>query len=154
MIHSTAPQSPHFPATWSIPDFASSTSGLSDDVDQLLGYAGDALSPLAAQLTVYTGGYVSGQSHLTGTTITSTTSTFGIVQPSPSIIAAAMQVESPWLALRNRLLEKISEVGTVEDRPRYQRDRQYIGQERIANLRRARAHESADLYHWYEQKEE
>jgi hypothetical protein len=133
-----------------MPDFASGITGLGYSVNELLGYAGDALSPLATQLTITTGG----QSLLLGTTLTSTTPTFGIVQQSPSIIGAALQVESPWLALRGWLLEKISEIGIVDDRPRYERDRQHINRDRIAGLRQARAHESADLYHWYEQKEE
>ena len=152
MIHSTAPQSLQFRGTLSMPDFASTTtSTLGGDIDELLGYAGDALSPLANQLTMPIGVH---QSPFLGTTVTSTTSTFDMVQPSQSIIAAVLQGESPWLALRRRLLERMSEIESVDDLPRYERDRQHIDQDRIASLRRARAHESADLYRWYEQKEE
>jgi hypothetical protein len=150
MIHSIVPQSLQLPSTLSMPDFASSDSGLGNDVDELLGYAGDALNPLASQLTVA----ISSQSFVLGMTVTSTSSPFGIMQQGPSILATALQLESPWLALRSRLLERISEIETIDDQPRYERDRQHIDQDRIAGLRRVRAHESADLYHWYEQKDE
>jgi hypothetical protein len=150
MIRSTAQQLVQSPGTLSMPDFASGHSRPGDDVDELLVYAEDALSPLATQLAVI----AIGHPHVWGTAATTITSTCGTLQPTPSILSPTVQSAIPSLALRDRLVEIIAKLGSVDDQVRYERDRQHVDQDRLANLRQARAHESTDLYHWYEQKEE
>jgi hypothetical protein len=60
----------------------------------------------------------------------------------------------PAAALRERLLERISEVSASAENPIYEPDPQPVNWARLCRLRGIGAHESDDLYNWYAQKEE
>jgi hypothetical protein len=150
MTSSTSPHLAQLPSTFSMPDIGYGFVRPSGEIGELLGYADDAFNPLISQLVII------GSTHagLLGSAITSTSPTSGLVQRSPVFVTHTHQVESPWIALRRWLLDRVSEVVPVDDKPQYEKDRQHIDQDRISSLRRAGAHESADIYRWYEQKEE
>ena len=57
-------------------------------------------------------------------------------------------------ALRERLLERISEVSASAENPIYEPDPQPVNWAGLCRLHGIGAHESDDLYNWYAQKEE
>jgi hypothetical protein len=88
-----------------------------------------------------------------GTTITSDP-TFVQTHIGQNVSVASYGIVDPLAALRERLLERISELNAADESPVYESDPQPVNWNRLGRLRGIGARESDDLYQWYAQKEE